>query len=172
MMRAAFPLILIACGLYAADADNKTDKPVASDTQVQHTSRRPHIRFGGVMIGAGYTHWSGGWCCGYPDYYYGGWAPFYPAYYGWDPFFYHPFYYSGFAWGPNLGEVKLHADRKDAEVFLNGAYAGTAAERKSMWLEPGAYKVEVRASGQETYTKRIYVLSGKSLRLNAKVETH
>ena len=169
MIRATFPLILIACRLYAADADNKTDKPDASDTQVQHTSRRPHIRLGGVMIGAGYTHWSGGWCCGYPGYYYGG---FYPAYYGWDSFLYHPYYYSGFAWGPNLGEVKLHADRKDAEVFLDGAYAGTASERKSMWLEPGAYTVEVRASGHETYTKRIYVLSGKSLRLNAKVETH
>ena len=70
-----------------------------------------------------------------------------------------------------MGQVKLHADLKDAEVFIDGAFAGTVSERKSMWLEPGAYNLEVRAPGRETYAKRIYVLSGKSLRVNAKMET-
>src|SRR5512138_2848734 len=114
------------------------------------------VRLGGVSVGMGYSRW----CCAYP------WLS-YPA---WDPFFYHPGYYWGFAAGPNLGEVRLRADRKDAEVFLDGAYAGTAAERKSMWIEPGAYNLEVRAAGKITYTKRIYVLSWKSLLLMAKLE--
>jgi hypothetical protein len=156
-------IVLLACGLLAADTDQKSDPP---DAPVQKAGRRPHIRFGGLSVGAGYSRWSGGWCCGYP---YGLWSPFYSAYF-WSPFFYQP-YNSGFSWGPNMGQVKLHADLKDAEVFIDGAFAGTVSERKSMWLEPGAYNLEVRSPGRETYVKRIYVLSGKSLRVNAKMET-
>ena len=170
---AKFLVPFLACGLYAADADKKPDQAEGEQTQVHETTRRPHIRFGGLMIGAGYTHWSGGWCCGYPAYgYYGAWMPFFPAFFSWDPFFYSPYYGAGFTGGPNMGEVKLHADLKDAEVFLDGAYAGTAAERKSIWLDPGAYNLEVRAPGKRTYTRRIYVLSGKALRVNARLETH
>src|SRR5437667_8584443 len=133
MIRAIFLVPFLACGLYAADGADKTDQTEGEQTQV-HQTRRPHIRFGGIMIGAGYTHWSGGWCCGYPAYgYYGAWMPFFPAFFAWDPFFYSPYYGSGFTGGPNMGEVKLHADSKDAAVFLDGPYAGTAAERKSIW---------------------------------------
>ena len=158
--RCLVPLALVACGLWAAGTDS------------QSTTRRPRIRLGGVMVGVGYSHWSGyGW--GYPGYgFYGPWTPFFPAYFAWDPFFYHPYYANGFAWGPNMGEVKLHTNQKDAEVFLDGGYAGAASERKSMWLDPGAYNLEVRAPGAEPYTKRIYVLSGRSLRINAGLRAH
>jgi len=119
----------------------------------------PRIRFGGIVVGGGYTHyagpyWGGPWCCGY----YG---------YGWDPYFYHPYYHTGFLYGAGMGEVKLRAHGKDAEVFLDGAFAGTAGQRKSMWLKPGAYNLEVRENGKQTYTRRIYVLSGKALRIDA-----
>jgi hypothetical protein len=171
--RAIFSLMLFACALYATDANKKSDKPDTDETQVQQSMRRPRIRLGGIVIGAGYSRWSGGWCCGYPGYGYYGWGPsFFPAYFAWEPLFYHPYYGSGFVWGPNMGEVKLHSDLKDAEVFLDGAYAGTVSERKSMWLDPGAYNLEVRALGKSTYAKRIYVLSGKSLRIKAKLEAH
>ena len=176
MKRSALLVVpFLAYGLYAADADQKTDQTdqAESQTKVDETTRRPHLRFGGLMIGAGYTHWSGGWCCGYPGYgYYGAWMPFFPAFFSWDPFFYSPYYGAGFTGSPNMGEVKLHADLKDAEVFLDGAYAGTAGERKSIWLDPGAYNLEVRAPGKRTYTRRIYVLSGKALRVNARLEAN
>jgi PEGA domain len=160
---AILPVALLACAICAADQQQKTDPANTGTSQAQKSTRRPHIHLGGIMVGAGYTRWSGGWCCGY-----GPWG--YPGYFGWDPFFYSPYYAGGFAWGPNMGEVKLRTDRKDAEVFLDGAYAGTAAERKSMWLDPGVYSLEVRAPGKAAYTKRIYVLSGKSLRIHAKLE--
>ena len=169
--RAIFSLTLLACGLSAAEADQKPAKPDTEDAQVQQIKRRPRVRLGGIMVGAGYSRWSGDWCCGYPGYGFYRLGPsFFPAYFGWDPLFYHPYYASGFAWGPDMGQVKLRADVKDAEVFLDGAYAGAASERKSMWLDPGAYNLEVRATGKETYTKRIYVLSGKSLQVKAKLE--
>jgi len=172
---AIVPLALLACALSATPADQAAPKDAeqksSEDSPKGETgTRRPRIRFGGFMFGAGYTHWSRGWCCGYGYGYYGLWAPFYPGVFAWDPFLYSPYYNSGFAWGPNMGEVKLHASLKNAEVFLDGAYAGSVSERKSMWLDPGAYNIEVRAPGRPAYVKRIYVLSGKSLRLNAKME--
>lgn len=117
---------------------------------------KPRIRFGGVTVGAGFG--------------YGGYPFLYPYYY--DPFFYgfspiYPGYFNGFAYAPNLGEVKLRTPSKTGEVFLNGAYAGTAAKLKSMWLDPGAYNLEVREGGQPIYERKIYVLTGKTLKITA-----
>lgn len=127
----------------------------------------PRVRLGGVTVGAGYTHFSGPYY--YPAYYHPWFgSPYYaPFYYSYAPFFYHPFYGSGFARGPNMGEIKLQTVQKSAEVYLDGAYAGTAGDLKTMWLEPGAYNLEVRADGA-SFQRRVYVLSGKTLRIQPK----
>jgi hypothetical protein len=121
------------------------------------------VRFGGVMIGAGYTHYSGYPYFGYP--YYG----FYPDYL-YDPFFWGPFYapgyYTGFAYQPGLGDVKIQVPDRSATVYLDGAYAGQLADLKNMWLVPGVYHLEVRA-GQSRLTQKIYVLSGKTLKISS-----
>jgi hypothetical protein len=65
-----------------------------------------------------------------------------------------------------MGEVKLQSSSKDAEVYLDNAYAGTASKLKSFWLSPGVYQLEVRAKGQTPQQKRIYVLTGKTLKVN------
>jgi hypothetical protein len=64
-----------------------------------------------------------------------------------------------------MGEVKLNDAPKDAMVYLDGAYAGSVAKLKSMWLEPGIYQLEVRDDGGLAWEKKIYVLSGKTLDL-------
>ena len=62
--------------------------------------------------------------------------------------FYRPFW--GPYWGPayygysNAGEVKLDTKVKDAGVFINGAYAGTTHDNKTMHLRPGTYNIEIR----------------------------
>jgi len=158
-------VLLFASGLTAADSDRKPDPPPDQPgNPADQARRRPRIRLGGIMVGAGYSR-SSAWCCGYGGY--GSYGPWWPAYFGWDGILYHPYYLSGFGWGANMGEVKLRSAQKDAEVFLDGAYAGTASERKSMWLDPGAYNLEVRSPGAVPYTRRIYVLSGKSLKVRA-----
>ena len=89
------------------------------------------------------------------------WA--YPFY---DPFyspFYGPVFYSPQA---DKGEVKLQSSAGDAEVYIDSAYAGTASKLKTFWLSPGAYDLEVRAQGREPRQKRIYVLTGKTLKVN------
>lgn len=64
---------------------------------------------------------------------------------------------------PDAGQVKLDTKVKGAEVFVNGAYAGTAGDLKSMWLRQGSYNLEVRSPGRARYAERIYVVNGKTL---------
>jgi hypothetical protein len=88
-------------------------------------------------------------------------------------------WYGPYAYGPflpyesypmaysNVGEVKLKTNVKDADVFINGAFAGKAAKLKSMSLPPATYDLEVRATGYAPFTSRIYVVPGKTLHVEA-----
>jgi hypothetical protein len=84
------------------------------------------------------------------------------GWYGW----YGPMYpYGPYFTTPNAGEVKLDTHVKDAEVFIDGVYAGTVGQLKTMTMRPGVYKIEVRAPGRTPFEQRIYVLAGKTLKL-------
>ena len=65
-----------------------------------------------------------------------------------------------------MGHVKLNSTAKEGLVYLDGGYAGAAKDLKSIWLRPGAYNLEVRTD-KESFAQRIYVLSGKTLRIEA-----
>jgi hypothetical protein len=91
-----------------------------------------------------------------------------PVVYG--PAFYSPFW-AGY-WGPgpyyaypNSGEVKLDTKVKDAQVFINGAYAGLTKDNKTMHLRPGNYNIEIREGGATPFAQQIYVAAGKTIRL-------
>jgi PEGA domain len=91
--------------------------------------------------------------------YYGGWyAPYWGPY--WGPG-YGGYYYAH----PNAGEVKLDTKVKDAQVFINGAYAGTTHQNRSMYLRPGSYNIEIREVGRTAYAQKVYVVAGKTLHL-------
>jgi hypothetical protein len=92
---------------------------------------------------------------------YGGWyAPYWSAYWGpyWGPY--------GFYGNPNTGEVKLDTKVKTAEVFINGAYAGTTHQNKTIYLRPGNYNIEIRENGQTPFAQNVYVTAGKTLKLH------
>ena len=92
--------------------------------------------------------------------YYGGfYRPYWGAY--WGPA-YNPYYFTN----PNSGEVKLDTKVKDAGVFINGAYAGTTHDNKTMHLRPGSYNIEIREAGHTQYAERVYVVRGKTLHLH------
>jgi hypothetical protein len=112
------------------------------------------VRLGTVSVGAGYGYYSG---------------PVWPGYY--PPFFYDPFYdpWIGYSFypspiylvpQPDKGQVSLQGSYDDSEVYLDNAYAGTAATLKKFWLAPGVYELEVRPKDQAPKKKRIYVLTG------------
>jgi hypothetical protein len=155
--------------------DTSKGTPTASPARPSHdqdgnasSDRKTHIRLGTVIIGAGYGRFSS-----LPYYPYGPYS-FYPydaVYPGvlWSPIwgsYYGPEYLS---YGNGKGEVRLAAEPKDAAVYLDGAYAGTANRLKSIWLDPGAYDLSVSAKGRDSFQERIYVLSGKVLKLTAKL---
>jgi hypothetical protein len=97
---------------------------------------------------------------------------FVPSYrwfgYGYDNPFYAPYAYRpyGVFRTPNTGDVKLDTKVKDAQVFINGAYAGTAGKLKNMHLRPGSYNIELRAPGLPTYSEKVYVMAGKTVHVN------
>lgn len=162
---AGLSLFVLAGLAFASDQPASPQKPDDSgvQTKAQTPRSRPHFRIGGIMIGAGYTHFSGG----YP--YYG----YYPSLWGYSPYYYDPFlfgyahpgFYSGFGYRPDMGDVKIQLNNKAAWVYLDGALAGRMDKLKNMWLEPGAYNLEVR-DGNERLSQRIYVLSGKTLKIS------
>lgn len=96
---------------------------------------------GFVGVGPGF-----GWYAPY-------WGPYWGAPYG---FYAHPF----------SGEVKLDTKVKNADVFINGAYAGTTHQNKTMYLRPGDYNIEIRYAGTTQFAQKVYVVAGKTLHLH------
>ena len=80
-------------------------------------------------------------------------------------FGYDPYYYGGYpmAAHPNAGEIRLDTKVKDAEVYVNGAFAGAARDLKSMWLQQGTYNLEVRSPGRAPFKAQVYVVNGKTM---------
>jgi len=91
---------------------------------------------------------------------------------GWYRPYWGPSWGMGPYWGPsyyvdeNVGQVKLDTHAKDADVFLNGAYAGTTHDNKTMHLRPGTYNIEIREGGRTEFAQRVYVVRGKTLHLH------
>jgi hypothetical protein len=157
-------------GVQATDQQDQSSKLNSKDKD-KPDKGKTHLRLGTVTVGASYTRFSNGFLV--PFWGYG----FYPYYFGYEPFFFDPFYRSyfyepyatGFAYGPDKGEVRLEAKPSSASVYLNDAYAGAAGKLKHMWLAPGAYDLTVAAPDGSEFHQRIYVLSGKSLKIHAKI---
>jgi hypothetical protein len=108
-----------------------------------------------TMNAPAHGHFHGG-------FYYGG----YPGWGWYSPFYYGPYYgpyYGGMY--QNGGEIKLETEVKDAEVLINGAYAGTTGKLKSFRLRPGTYMLEIRAPGRTRYAQKVYVVGGKTLHI-------
>jgi len=101
-----------------------------------------YARPGRVFVGPGF-----GW----------GYSPYWGAY----PY---PNGYYGYA--AAAGAVKFDTKVKDAEVYIDGAYAGTVGKLKTMNLWPGSYDIEVREPGRTQFDKKVYVAAGKTLQLN------
>ncbi|MEP7354381.1 MAG: PEGA domain-containing protein [Acidobacteriota bacterium] len=65
--------------------------------------------------------------------------------------------------GQRTGQLKFDTPNKDAQVFINGAYAGTVRELKTTHLRPGTYDIQVQRPGAPNFAQRIYIVAGKTL---------
>jgi hypothetical protein len=107
----------------------------------------------------------------YPDYYryynryydpwgYGGYGLgyFYYSPWAWDPGYYGGYGYYGrprySAYGYDLGRLKIKVKPQDAEVYVDGYFAGSVDDFDGIWqslrLAEGGYRIEVRKPGFET----------------------
>ena len=73
-----------------------------------------------------------------------------------------PGYYTAYS---NSGTVKIDSKAKDAEVFVNGSYAGLVKDNHTMHLRQGNYTIEVRHAGETTFSENVYVTAGKTLHI-------
>jgi PEGA domain len=86
---------------------------------------------------------------------------------GWYSPYWGPYPYGyAYNYAPRTGAVKFDTHVKDAEVYINGAYAGTVGKLKTINLRPGSYDIEVRAVGRPQFDEKVYVAAGKTLHLN------
>lgn len=112
-----------------------------------------------------YDPWSWyGW--GWPAYsaYAGwGWGGYYGNYYGGYGGYYGG-YGRGYGWG---GGVRLKVDHRDAEVFVDGYYAGTVDDFDGMFqelrLDDGGYRIEIRKPGFETLVFDVRIQPGRTI---------
>jgi hypothetical protein len=164
----------------AQTVHQKTDSSVPSTqnsrapiTTKNDSDHKIRFRWGGVTVGAGYSYFSAPYFPYYPFYGFGLYRTWSisPLFWGpcCSPLVYGAYPPPAFTYDAGKGELRLSSDVKDAAVYIDGAFAGTADRRKSMWLDAGVYDLSVSAKGRTTFQQRIYVLSGKSLKISAKL---
>ena len=149
------------------DSSTTSNEPAGS----VEASKQTRVRLGGISFTGGYSHFSGPAYWGPPYYgYYDSpfWSPFWQTYFPYGGVGFSGFYPAyNFQHGPNMGEIKLQAEPMTASVFINDAYAGRVQDLKSMSLEPGVYNLRIEMEGRPGFVRRIYVLSGKTLKIEA-----
>jgi hypothetical protein len=114
------------------------------------------VRLGGISVGVGYSSF-------YGPYYYPYYDPFW-----WGPPHWYPFWGPSFYTAPQgrpMGQVKIESNDRLAQVYIDGAYAGTVQDLKKLWLDPGVYEFELRSEGKQPEQQRVYVLTNKTVKL-------
>lgn len=106
-----------------------------------------------------YPYSYGAWGLGYFYYDPYVWAPVAPVYYNG--------YSYGYGTGAATGELRLQVNPRDAEVYVDGYYAGQVDEfdgsSQALRLEEGEYHIEIVAAGYETIAFDVRVQPGRKI---------
>jgi len=112
----------------------------------------------------------------YPYRYYGSPYPYY-GYSYYDPGFTGSFYWSNHAWQPqayyyganydyDLGKLRLDMEPREAEVYIDGYYAGIVDEfdgqLQGLRLQAGTYRVQVALAGFQPLDFDVRISSGRT----------
>jgi hypothetical protein len=145
---------------------------VTRDRAVARTSVPPRDR-DGDRIYVYPDYWSYGRY--YDPYYSTGFHLGYLAYspWGWTPAFYgYPYGaygYGGYAYqhGYDLGSLKIKVTPRDAEVYVDGYFAGQVDDFDGFWqslkLDTGGHSIEIRKPGFDTLQFDIYVQHDRTI---------
>lgn len=152
--------------------DRDRDRPVI----ITRTRPNINVNIGSYRGPRYYAPWSGFYgALGYSSYgYYGpGFSPYAYGNYGYGygynyagPGTYSPWRSSGY----DVGGIRLRIRPRDAQVFVDGYYAGLVDDFdgtfQSLRLEQGGHKIEIHMQGFEDLELDVHVQSGKTITLN------
>jgi hypothetical protein len=109
----------------------------------------------------------------YGSYYGGFYDPYYPWYGGYSSYGYYgyPSSYSGYATGGFEGSLRLKIKPRDAQVYVDGYYAGIVDDfdgvLQRLHVEAGPHRIEIRAPGYETLSFDVRVRFDDTTKLEA-----
>ena len=123
----------------------------ASTTEAQGFRRRGRV----VVVGGYYPYYANPYWFGDPWY---GWYS-----YPWRP--YGPVGYYGYP----EGSIRLEVTPRDAEVYVDGYYAGTVDDFDGAFqrlrVEPGEHEIEVYREGFRPFRQKVYLTPDKTFRI-------
>jgi hypothetical protein len=100
-----------------------------------------------------------------------GFEPYGLGYYYYDPYVWSSrgvYYYGGPRYGYGAGEIRLDIDQTDAEVYVDGYYAGIVDDFdgvfQSLTLEEGPHHIEVVMPGYAPLELNVRIRSGEKTR--------
>jgi hypothetical protein len=119
----------------------------------------------------GRAYYGGGWGWYGPAWGWGWYGPY--SYWGWYGYPYAGAYGEGYSAEPRYGDVKITDAAKDARVYIDGGYAGTAGDLKKFHLTNGSHEIELRdPSGHAFHQEKIEVLPGKTVEIQGNAGGH
>ena len=115
----------------------------------------------GFSVGFGYSSWCCPYAYGYP-YAWGYPGPyFYPG-----PYYYGPAYYGS--------SVRLQVPQRDAEVYIDGYYAGRVDNFDGTFqrlnVEPGEHELQLFLPGYRSFTQKVYLQPTSTFRVRHDME--
>jgi len=122
-----------------------------------YVDRHPVIRGSRVIVGGGF------------------YDPFYryPYYYGGYPY---PYYYGSpnYSYDDTVGDIRTQVTPKDAEIYVDGYYAGTADDFDGVFqrlhTEVGGHAITMQLDGYRTVTQNVYVSPGSTTDVKLSLE--
>jgi hypothetical protein len=105
----------------------------------------------------------------YYPYGYGGFGLGYFYYdpYTWYPYDYGAYRFQGYGYGYPVGELRLQVRPRQAEVYVDGYYAGRVDDFDGMFqaleLESGGYSIEIVAPGYEPIQFDVRIQPGRKV---------
>jgi hypothetical protein len=156
--------------------------PADADAQAVRVARpRPVIASRQVVVSRP-TMFVGGYY--YPSFYRASllYGPWYPGSYGYGYYGYgysYPAYYQFPVYGPGRyyeqsGSVRLQVSPRQAEVFVDGYFAGTVDDFDGVFqrlnIAPGEHEVQVYLDGHRPFSQRFYLQPGKSFNIRHTME--
>ena len=145
-----------------------------AESQVRVARPRPVIASRPVVV-ARPTVFVGGYY--YPTFYRASlYDPWYPGYYGYGYYragYQYPIYGPG-RYYDQSGSVRLQVSPRQAEVFVDGYFAGTVDDFDGVFqrlnIAPGEHEIELYLSGYRSFSQRFYLQPGKSFNIRHTME--